>query len=69
MGKLIIENRTNMPDLEAMWYVMEVMRDGRISNDGKQYCYATVWRSSKIVVWTDLNKQSDRFVVEMIEDN
>jgi hypothetical protein len=33
MGKLIIENRTDMPDLEAVWYVMEVMRDGRVSND------------------------------------
>jgi len=67
MGKLIIENRTDMPDLEAMWYVMEVMRDGRVSNDGKQYCYATVWKHSKIVVYTDLNKKSDRFVVEDYE--
>ena len=69
MGKLIIENRTDMPDLEAMWYVQEVMRDGRVSNFGKQYCYATAWRSSKIVVWTDLNKKSDRFVVENLKEN
>jgi len=68
MGKLIIENRTDMPDLEAMWYVMEVMRDGRVSDDGKQYCYATVWKLSGIVVWTDLNKKSDRFVVEYTKD-
>lgn len=68
MGKLIIENRTDMPDLEAMWYVMEVMRDGRVSNDGKQYCYATVWKLTGIVVYTDLNKKSDRFVVETVED-
>ena len=68
MGKLIIENRTNMPDLEAMWYVMEVMRDGRVSNDGKQYCYATVWELSKVVVYTDLNKKSDRFVVEYTKE-
>jgi len=68
MGKLIIENRTDMPDIEALWYVMEVMRDGRISNDGKQYCYATAWKLTGIVVYTDLNKKSDRFVVEYTKD-
>ena len=52
MGKLIIENRTDMPDIEALWYGMEVMRDGRISNDGKQYCYATAWKLTGIVVYT-----------------
>lgn len=63
MGKLIIENRTDMPDLEAMYYVMEVMRDGRVSNDGKQYCYATVFNRIYAVL-TYLNSKSDRFVIE-----
>lgn len=68
MGKLIIENRTDMPDIEALWYVTEVMREGRISNDGEQYCYATTFNNRSVVVWTDLNKKSDRFVVETVED-
>jgi len=69
MWKTIIENRTDMSDLEVMWYVQEVMRDGRVSNNGRQYCGATTFNNGRYVVWTDLNKQSDRFVVEMIEDN
>jgi hypothetical protein len=68
MGKLIIENRTDMPDIEALWYVQEVMRDGRISNYGKQYCHATQFNNRSVLVWTGLNKNSDRFVVEMVED-
>jgi len=62
MGKIIIHNDTDMDDLEAMWYVMEVMRDGRISNDGKQYCYVTRW-SNGTGVLAGLNNKSDRFVV------
>ena len=38
-----------------------------ISNNGKQYCYASVFRdpltNREIFVYTDLNKASDRFVV------
>jgi len=71
MGKLIIENRTDMPDLEAMWYVMEVMRDGRISKSrlGDQYCYASVFHGNGVVVLSSLNEKSDRFVVEYTKDN
>lgn len=63
MGKLIIENRTDMSDIDALQCVAIVMRDGRISNDGKQYCYATVFNET-YAVRTDLNEKSDRFVIE-----
>ena len=62
MGKLIIENRSFLNDLSAMHCVLDVIKAGRISNDGKQYCYATSF-TNDIMVWTYLNKKSDRFVV------
>ena len=67
MGKTIIENRSAVGDSVAINLVQRVISKGRISNNGKQYCYATVFRNpeqdGEIVVYTDLNKKSDRFVV------
>lgn len=63
MGKIIIENRTNIDDHEAIQMVASVIRAGRISNDGKQYSYATNFKSFDASVYTDLNKKSDRFVI------
>ena len=62
MNKIIIENRTEKPMIEILGYVATVMDQGRISNDGKQYCYITRF-AGDIMVVTDLNKKSDRFVV------
>ena len=39
MNKLIIDNRTELTDLEAITLVGKVINQGRISNNGKQYCY------------------------------
>ena len=65
MNKLIIDNRTELTDLEAVTLVSKVIAQGRISNDGRQYCYATIAKVGDIEysVYTDLNKQSDRFVI------
>lgn len=62
VSKIIIHNDTDMSDIEAMWYILDVMREGRVSNFDKQYCYATRW-SDGTVVLAGLNKNSDRFVV------
>ena len=65
MNKLIIDNRTDLSDFNALIAVINVVRDGRISNDGKQYCYLTSMpiNEKQYVVSTDLNKKSDRFVI------
>ena len=65
MNKLIIDNRTELTDLEAITLVSEVIKRGRISNDGKQYCYGTAIsiEDKSYLVTTDLNKKSDRFVI------
>ena len=65
MNKLIIDNKTELTDLEAVRLVESVITQGRISNDGKQYCYGTTftYKQKSFVVWTDKNKKSDRFVI------
>lgn len=66
MSRLIIENRTDiLTDYECMGYIKKVINMGRISNDGKQYCYLTVYHTpkGKIAVSTTLNKSSDKFVI------
>ena len=65
MNNLIIDNRTELTDLEAIGLVGEVIKLGRISNDGKQYCYGRgiTIDGKRYMVWTDLNKKSDRFVI------
>ena len=64
MSKIIVENRSSLSDSQCLVVVGEVIEKGRISNNGKQYCYATRFTGpTSCVVVTDLNKCSDRFVV------
>ena len=64
MRKIIIENRSlEVTDLQALDLVKQVMNGGRVSNDGKQYCYLTTAMNGEIHIATDLNKCSDRFIV------
>lgn len=64
-NKLIIENRTDLSDFEALELVSKVVKMGRVSNNETQYCYGTTINSfGKIYgIWTCLNKCSDRFVI------
>ena len=66
MSRLIIVNRTSMlSNYQCLYYVGKVIAKGRISNDNKQYCYLTAFNEvdGKIMVATDLNKKSDRFII------
>lgn len=66
MSKIIIENRTlELSDSQCLAYIQKVIGQGRISNKDKQYCYLTTFEKvgGKIIIVTDLNKKSDRFVV------
>lgn len=35
-------------DKEAMAYVMAVIKQGRISNQGKEYCYVTGFENARV---------------------
>lgn len=61
MSKIIIDNRTTLPDYFVLQLVSSVVHRGRVSNDGKQYCYAVQFPECD--VFSGLNEKSDRFIV------
>lgn len=61
--RIIIENRSSILSYNAISYVQRVIAQGRISDNGKSYCYATVFEESGIAVHAVRNAKSDRFVV------
>lgn len=62
--KMIINNESSrLDDVSALWYVQQVIEQGRISNKGKDYCYLTVFEETKIVVNVKANKMSDTFLI------
>lgn len=67
MSRIIINNRSSASDINAIEMVQKVIEGGRISNDGKQYCYLTVFNSAdgkdSYKVTFDLRKSSDSFTV------
>ena len=60
--KLIIDNRTDLPMDIVLHYVLTVVSEGRISNNGKEYCYATKFIDDIMVVSVK-NKNSDRLII------
>jgi hypothetical protein len=68
MSRIIIENKSLvLEDQDALRLVMKVIQGGRVSNDNKQYCYATSFHygitGETHHVVTSLNKKSDTFTV------
>jgi hypothetical protein len=63
MEKLIIENRSDLSMADAIRKALFIVEKGRISRDNTQYAVATIWGSG-IVAWSNLNKNSDRIVIE-----
>jgi hypothetical protein len=64
--KLIINNNSKIiSDVMALNMVGDIVADGRISNDGKNYCYGTLvqYGDRKIAISSTKNKNSDRFDV------
>lgn len=64
--KLIIENQTDLPMIEILPCITEVIRMGRISNNNTEYCYGTRFTTKLygvITVFSHKNKKSDRLIV------
>ncbi len=60
MSKIIVDNRSNLPDKDALMRVMHVVCGGRVSGDS--YCFVTTWMDG-IAVSARRNKASDTFVI------
>tara|TARA_R110000796_G_C14286681_1_gene403433 strand:+ start:119 stop:334 length:216 start_codon:yes stop_codon:yes gene_type:complete len=65
MGKLIIKNQSSLSDRDAMRIVGRVIEEGRMSDDGKAYCYLSIYNllPNKVAVSARLNKSSDTFTL------
>ncbi len=65
MGKMIINNKSGLGDDIALTLVVDCIKNGRISNDVKQYCYASLYsvEGKKYALYSDLNKASDSFTL------
>lgn len=69
MSRIILNNKSSAPDDIALAFVIDCIRAGRISNEGKQYCYATRYSSGseKYILSSVLNESSDSFT--LLDDN
>lgn len=65
MEKLILENRSDLPMSKFLELVQEIIKEGRISNDNKQYCYLSVYKinNKEYHIVSDLNKKSDKLIL------
>jgi hypothetical protein len=63
MSKIIIKNQTEIDDISVLTLIQRVIKNGRISNNGKQFCYLTSFDidNQEYHIVTDLNKCSDVF--------
>jgi len=62
VSRLIVDCRANITMAEALEYAAVVVGKGRISNEGKQYCYVSSFKDG-IVAHASVNKTSDRIVI------
>lgn len=56
-SKIIIHNYTKFSDFEVIKYVVQVIENGKISNDEKNYCYLTIFKDNIAVIAEKQNKK------------
>jgi hypothetical protein len=62
VSKIIIQNDSSRSDIQALQYVISVIRGGRVTDHGKTYPFASEFIDG-VVVDATRNGKSDRFVV------
>jgi len=62
---MTIEIKDDIPHDIAIGCLLKVIEGGRISNDGRLYCYLTIFETSigKVAVHTRDYRKSDCFVI------
>ena len=63
MSKIIIHNNSSANDADILETVALIIKNGRVSNHNKQYCYLVSLPINGVDthIVSDLNKHSDRF--------
>lgn len=65
MTRIIIQNDSKQSDYNVLKAVMNVVSDGRISKDGKCYCYITTFPNRELLVAADVTRTgTDKFIVQ-----
>lgn len=67
MSRVIVNYHEVTPD-EALAHVRLVIELGRISNNGKQYCYATSFNDGVLVFADQTRTGTDTFTVQPTGD-
>lgn len=65
MRKIYITIKNDITDQQALELVLDVIKDGKISNNGKCYCYCT--QIHKNVIYANKRK-NDTFTIENINN-
>lgn len=61
MSRIIINIEDNIPQSQALQYVWNVISQGRISEEGKSYCFVTKFQDGTVVIAD--KKKADIFCV------
>lgn len=61
MSRIIINIEDNIPQSQALQYVWNVISQGRISEEGKSYCFVTKFQDGTVVLAD--KKKADIFYV------
>ena len=61
--RIIINNESSCTAEEALDVVHQVISYGRVSNEGKQYCYVTSFPEPSVHVVSSLLKGGDSFKI------
>jgi hypothetical protein len=60
---LITINDPNISDFDALMSVTAIIQGGRISDEGKAYCYCSAWDNGDQVFADKLKSGTDKFYV------
>lgn len=71
--RLIIDNQTRYPTVDLLGFVQRIIREGKISNDNKQYCFLTCFglehtfndTENELDILCVANKKSYRFTLSL----
>ena len=63
MSRLIINIRDGVSEAKAIRHVAQVIEEGRVSNEGKQYCYVTTFMDGVGVSASITKNGTDTFTV------
>lgn len=71
MNKFIIDNRTELSDLEIFSMLLQVIKAGKLSNKDRQYAYLTTFydhtKTEEYHIVSQLNEKSEKFIIHKVE--